>query len=139
MPRPRSATCCPTTSSAGFLGDYPREDFVRAFDAFTSGAARARPRDIDLLTASRFEDAVGGRRHPARRPALLPRRREGRGRGIGARWTFGFEAERPTEGPEPFTLSGPAAAERTDDGTWSVFGYDVARDDAAPAGAEATP
>ncbi len=42
-----------------FLGDYPREDFVQAFDAFTPGAARGAARDIDLLTGARFSDTDG--------------------------------------------------------------------------------
>ena len=41
----------------GFLGDYPRQDFVDAFADFTSRATQFAAADIDVLTGSPFEDA----------------------------------------------------------------------------------
>ncbi len=52
----------------GFLGDYPREDFVQSFDSFTSGAARGAARDIDLLTGARFAESDGCARHASSSP-----------------------------------------------------------------------
>ena len=113
----------------GFLGDYPREDFVGAFDAFTGGAAVSAARDIDLLTANRYRDASSVRADPARRPPLLPRRRLGRGRGVGRGAT---SSSRPSSrrGGRPRSRSPVGSCSRRTQGSWSIFGYDVARDDA---------
>ena len=111
-----------------FLGDYPRDDFVRAFDAFTSGAAESAAEDIDLLTASRFKDAeaVVATRLRARISCLVER---GDVVGATARVAFDFEAQEPdAERPQPFSLRGRMMLTPGAD-TWSVFGYDVARDD----------
>jgi hypothetical protein len=118
----------------GFLGDYPREDFVRAFEGFTSGAARDATEDIDLLTAARFAeaDSVTATRLRARISCLVDR---GDLVGASARVAFDFEAREPgAQRSEPFSLRGrllltPAS------GTWSVFGYDVSRDDVPASGA----
>ena len=60
-----------------FLGDYPREKFVRAFDAFTGGAARSR--GPGHRRAHRGPWIATPRRcgRPGSTPALLPRRRPG--------------------------------------------------------------
>jgi hypothetical protein len=50
---------------------------------------------------------------------------------------LGFEAELQGGDKVPFTLTGRLLLDE-DDGTWSVFGYDVARDDPEPVGAEAS-
>ena len=52
-----------------FLGDYPRDDFVRAFDGFTSGAAEHAAEDIDLLTAEPGSRTPRGSPPPASRRA----------------------------------------------------------------------
>jgi hypothetical protein len=122
---------------AGFLGDFPRENFVDAFDAFTGGAAASAAGDLDLLTANRYRDASAVR--PTRLDARLSFLVDGQDVvGASARVNLGFEADLPGGDTVPFTLSGRLLLEE-DDGTWSVFGYDVARDDAAPVGAEVTP
>jgi len=112
---------------AGFLGDYPRDDFVRSFDVFTSGAAEDAAGDIDVLTAAEYKkaDKVTATRLRARISCLA---QGGKTVGAAAHVEFAFEAEQTDRAPTPFTLSGrilltPAA------GDWSVFGYDVARDD----------
>jgi hypothetical protein len=120
----------------GFLGDYPREDFVGAFEDFTGGAARTAARNIDLLTANRYGDAseVRATRLDARVSFLVEDRDVF---GASAAVRFGFEAT--TDGrTTPFSLEGRLLLEEND-GTWSVFGYDVARDDADPIDAEASP
>jgi hypothetical protein len=120
----------------GFLGDYPRERFVGAFDAFTGGAAVSAARDIDLLTANSYRKAssVRSTRLDARLSFLV------NGRdvvGASAAVHLGFEAEMPDGEVTPFTLTGRLLLEE-DEGTWSIFGYDVARDDAEPVDAEAS-
>jgi len=115
-----------------FLGDYPRDDFVRSFDVFTSGAARLATEDIDLLTASRFSEAeqVTATSLRARISCLV----DGDDVvGASARVMFDFEArEKGAEAPRPFSLRGRLLLSR-ESSTWSVFGYDVSRDD-VPAG-----
>ena len=111
-----------------FLGDYPREDFVRALEGFTSGAARSATEDIDLLTASRFKDAEGvvATRLRARISCLVDR---GKVVGASAKVAFDFEAQEPgADAAQPFSLRGRMMLTPGAD-TWSVFGYDVARDD----------
>jgi hypothetical protein len=118
---------------AAFLGDYPRDDFVRSFDVFTSGAARLATGDIDLLTASRFSEAeeVRATRLQARISCLV----DGDDViGASARVTFDFEAtEKDVDAPRPFSMRGRLLLSQ-ESGTWSVFGYDVARDDVPAAG-----
>ena len=107
----------------GFLGDYPRDDFVRAFDSFTSGAAREAAQDIDMLTGARFSDAVevGATKLTARISCLVA----GQGVvGATARVSFRFEATGNDDQPRPFSLEGRLMLVR-EGGKWIVFGYDV--------------
>ena len=39
----------------GFLGDYPRDDFVSALDSFTSGVADDAAEELDLISGAGFE------------------------------------------------------------------------------------
>lgn len=119
---------------AGFLGDYPRDNFVDAFDAFTGRAAASAASDIDLLTANSYRSASEVR--PTRLDARLSFLIDGKDVvGASARVDLGFEAEMPGGDTVPFSLRGRLLLEE-DDGTWSIFGYDVARDDPEPVGAE---
>jgi len=121
---------------AGFLGDYPREDFVRAFDGFTGGAASSAAQQLDLLTANRYREATSVR--PTRLEARISFLVDGRDVvGGSAAVRFAFEATTDDGGTEPFTLEGRILLEEAD-GTWSVFGYDLVRDDPGLPGAEAT-
>lgn len=111
----------------GFLGDYPREDFVDAFDAFTGDAARSAATDIDLLTGARYRNAKAVR--AARLDARLSFLVVGAdviGATAGVR--FGFSASLANGEVRPVRLRGRLMLVE-DDGTWSVFGYDVLRDD----------
>jgi hypothetical protein len=106
----------------GFLGDYPRDDFVRAFDSFTSGAARDAARDIDWLTAARLEDpkAVRATRLDARLSFLVAGDDV-----VGGTATVRFAFEATLDGEvRPVRLRGRLMLVE-DEGTWSVFGYDV--------------
>jgi len=116
----------------GFLGDYPREDFVRSLDAFTAGAARGAARDIDLLTAARFgrSDGLRATRLLAEISCLTV---EGDVVGATAHVDFRFEVADGDAPPQPVTLRGRFLMDR-EDGTWSIFGYDVVRDDAERVG-----
>ena len=120
----------------GFLGDYPREDFVGAFDAFTGGAASSAARQLDLLTANRYRDAsdVQATRLDARLSFLV----DGRDVvGASAAVRFAFEATGADGDTSAFTLEGRILLDEVD-GTWSVFGYDLVRDDPGQVDAEAT-
>lgn len=117
----------------GFLGDYPRQGFVRAFDSFTGAAAASAARDIDLLTASRFarSSSVRATRLQARISCLA----DDRGDLVGAtaQVAFDFQARGGDTGTQPFGLRGRYMLVR-EGGEWAVFGYDVARDDSGGSG-----
>ena len=120
----------------GFLGEYPREDFIRAFDDFTARTAREAAKDIEVLTGARFQDAtaVQATRLDTRLSVLVVGRDPV---GATAAVRFGFEAEVDGE-TRPFTLRGRFLL-RDEAGTWAVFGYDVARDDGGAVEAEVSP
>jgi hypothetical protein len=121
----------------GFLGDFPRDDFVGAFDSFTGGAARTAAGNIDLLTANPYRDAVSV--HPTRLDARLSFLVDGPDVvGASAAVDLGFEAELPDGETAPFTVRGRLLLERAQ-GTWSVFGYDITRDDPDEIDVEASP
>jgi hypothetical protein len=114
-----------------FLGDYPRENFVAAVDSFTGGAAGHAVEDIDVLTAARYAEAtrVDAIRLDARLSFLV----DGDdvvGASAGVR--FGFTASPGARQARVFRLRGRfLLVERA--GAWSIFGYDVSRDDGAGA------
>jgi hypothetical protein len=111
-----------------FLGDYPRDDFVQSLESFSTGVARQAAGDIELLTGARFAEADGVRATGL--TAEIAPLIEGEDvLGATAHVTFGFEASRDGAEPQPFTLVGRFMLVE-DDGRWSIFGYDVARDDA---------
>jgi len=121
----------------GFLGNYPRDDFVGAFDAFTGGAARTAVRDIDLLTANPYRNASSVQ--PTKLDARLSFLVDGSDVvGASAAVDLAFEAE-PADGETaPFTVTGRLLLERTQ-GSWSIFGYDITRDDPDPTDVETSP
>jgi hypothetical protein len=110
----------------GFLGSYPRSDFVQSFADFTSGAAKQGVRDIDVLTASRFGDASSVRPTDLRaRLSFLV----AHGQAVGATAWIDFAFRVDDHGVrKQATLQGRLVLERLD-GRWSVFGYDVRRHD----------
>jgi hypothetical protein len=112
---------------AAFLGEYPREEFVRSFASFTGDAARDAAGDIDLLTAAAVPGATGVLATDL--DARLSFLTQGRTvHGGTATVHFAFEATREDGSTQPLTLDGRFMME-AEEGTWSVFGYDVARDD----------
>lgn len=110
-----------------FLGEYPREEFVRSFESFTGEAARDAAGDIDLLTAAAVPDATAVL--ATELDARLSFLTEGRTvHGGTATVHFAFEATRADGSTQPITLDGRFMMEAEED-TWSVFGYDVRFDD----------
>ena len=120
-----------------FLGDFPRREFVPAFESFTSGAARKAAQHINRLTASRVQDATAVRatRLDARLSFLVL---DGRQVGATAKVHFAFEATMEDGATQPVTLQGRFMLGE-DAGEWSVFGYDVALDDGATVATEVSP
>lgn len=123
--------------SRAFLGDFPRREFVPAFESFTSGAARQAAKHINRLTASRVQDATAVRatRLDARLSFLVL---DGREVGATAAVHFAFEATMENGATQPVTLQGRFMLEE-DAGEWSVFGYDVTLDDGASVATEVSP
>jgi hypothetical protein len=106
----------------GFLGDYPREDFLGSFDSFTGDLAEKAAGDIDQLTANRLGDAesVTAKKLDADLSFVVL----GSG-SLGATASVRFEFEATVDGEQqPLGLRGRLMLVEEDD-TWSVFGYDV--------------
>lgn len=112
-----------------FLGRYPRQGFVRSFDSFTSEAARYAVRDIGVLTAAPLADArsVRATKLEAGMSFLI---HDGDVIGATATVRFRFAATLADGDAQPISLRGRLML-REDDDTWSIFGYDLARDDGA--------
>jgi len=121
---------------AAFLGDFPRQEFVQAFESFTSVAARKATRDIDMLTAATARDATAVRATDldARLSFLT---QAGEVHGGTATVHFAFDATMEDGKTRPLALDGRFLLQADDDGTWSVFGYDVRFDDGVETPAEA--
>jgi hypothetical protein len=120
-----------------FLDDFPRQDFVRSFESFTSGVARTAVRDIDQLTAVRVQDATAVRATDLE--ARLSFLTQGSTvHGGSATVHFAFEATMQDGTIRPLVLDGRFMLDVEED-TWSIFGYDVALDDGAPLDAESAP
>jgi hypothetical protein len=115
----------------GFLGDYPRERFVQAFDDFTPRAAALATRDITVLTAARIGDAteVTPRRLDARLSLLV---RDGVVIGATAYVDVDLEAVMRGGETQDVTLDGRLMLQQQQ-GQWSVYGFDVQNDDGAVA------
>jgi hypothetical protein len=106
----------------GFLGDYPREDFVSVLDSFTTGLAPRAAQNLEQITGASFADAekVVATRLQARISAFVPGREA---LGVSAAVDFAFEV---TEGgtTREATLRGRLMLE-PENGDWKIFGYDV--------------
>lgn len=114
-----------------FLGEFPRDDFVPAFSAFTSRAARGAAEDIDLLTAARYKDA--DRVVATRLRVQISSLAAGNDVvGATAQVDLAFDVTGSAAG-SGFALTGRFLLAH-DGGAWSVFGYDVQRDDAEEPG-----
>lgn len=119
-----------------FLGDFPRQEFVRAFESFTSVAARKATRDIDLLTAATVRDATAVRATELdARLSFLDR--AGVVHGGTAAVHFTFEATMEDGSTRPLALDGRFLLEAVAEDEWSIFGYDVTFDDGDQSPAEA--
>lgn len=106
-----------------FLGRFPREEFVRSFESFTSEAAREAAGDIDRLTAAGVPDATAMR--ATELDARLSFLTTGRTvHGATAKVHFSFEATTEDGSTQPVALDGRFLLVAEPDG-WSVFGYDV--------------
>lgn len=121
-----------------FLGEFPRQDFVRAFESFTSVAARKATRDIDRLTAATVRDATAVRATELdARLSFLDE--AGEVHGGTAAVHFAFEATMEDGSTRPLALDGRFMLEAGDDDSWSIFGYDVTFDDGDESPAETEP
>ena len=118
-----------------FLGEFPRQEFVRSFESFTSGAARDAARDIDLLTAATVSDATAVRATDlGARLSFLTQ--GGDVHGGTAKVHFALEATMEDGSTRPLVLDGRFLLD-ADEETWSIFGYDVRFDDGDRTDAEA--
>jgi hypothetical protein len=117
-----------------FLGTFPRQEFVRSFESFTSVAARDGAGHIDVLTAASARDATAVRATDLEaRLSFLAR--AGTVHGSTATVHFAFDATMEDGSTRPLVLDGRFLLVPEGEG-WSIFGYDVALDDGAPVDAE---
>ena len=121
---------------AAFLGDFPRQEFVQAFEPFTSVAAQKATGDIDLLTAATARDATTVRATDLD-AELSFLTQTGEVHGATAAVHFAFDATMEDGSTRPLVLDGRFLLQAGDDGTWSIFGYDVTFDDGGETPAEA--
>jgi hypothetical protein len=114
---------------SAFLGDYPRDSFVRSFDHFTGRAAELATADLEVLTAAGNDDlaTVDATRLDARLSFLTL---DDVVLGATAHVRFIFDATASDGTVQRLQLTGRLMLERDSD-RWSVFGYDVASDDGA--------
>lgn len=106
-------------------GEYPRTDFDGAFATFTGGAADQAQRDRDLLTNAALgptTESVVARRQTAYLSVLAPHRVAA---GVTARVHLRFVADRGDEPDQEVTVKGRLMLTRTNDGDWTIFGYDL--------------
>lgn len=110
-----------------YLGDFPRLEFVAAFEPFTSGAAREATRDIEVLTAARAQDAqeVQATKLDADLAFLVV---DEEAVSAAATVDFAFEASFQDGETRTLWLRGRILLERLGS-TWSIFGYDVSSED----------
>ena len=120
-----------------FLGRFPRDDFVQAFESFTGNAAREAAGDIRRLTATSAGDATAVRATEldARLSFMT---RAGTVHAGTASVHFAFEATMEDGSTRPLVLDGRFLLD-TDGGTWSIFGYDVTFDNGKGVAAETEP
>lgn len=117
-----------------FLGTFPRQEFVRSFESFTSVAARDGAGHIDVLTAASARDATAVRATDLEaRLSFLAR--AGTVHGGTATVHLAFDATMADGSTRPLVLDGRFMLVADREG-WSIFGYDVAFDDGAPVDAE---
>ena len=117
-----------------FLGEFPREVFVQAFESFTLGVAGEATREIRNLTAASASDATAV--HATELDARLSfLTRAGTVYAGTARVQLDFEATMEDGSTRPLQLTGRIMLDR-DDETWRIFGYDVRFDDGVAVDAE---
>jgi hypothetical protein len=119
------ATVLSTYVVDAFLGDYPRQDFVEALDAFTDGAARRGAGEIDLLTGAGFGsgvDNVAATKLSATISSLAP---DNEALGVTAFVDLAFDVDANGKTTE-YTRTGRLMLMPVE-GTWKIFGYDLQR------------
>ncbi len=120
----------------GFLGEYPREDFVRSLADFTNTLADDGGQDLPGLTMKGVEgvESVRATRLHARLSYFNP---GGTVVGASAFLDLAFEVTLDDGTTQRVTRSGKLVLSRTGGG-WQVIGYDMCCFDDAPVRAEAT-
>jgi hypothetical protein len=107
-----------------FLGDFPRTDYASAFAGFTErAAADAQQRDLALLTNQAISDQIETASATRRKVRLEVFSHGGHPRGGTAQFVLDFDTTGTLA--ESRRVVGRLFLTRAD-GTWQVFGYDVA-------------
>lgn len=107
-----------------FLGDYPRDDFVQALDAFTSGVVDQAAADLNLVTGAGFGKGVQGvtaTRLSATISSFVPKSDVV---GVTALVDLAFDVE-AADGTTSELIRRGRLMLMPDDGEWKIFGYDL--------------
>jgi hypothetical protein len=108
----------------GYLGDFPRSSFDKAYASFTTGARADARRDADLLSNAKIADRIDGATSTKRRVAIDVLAVKGKAQGVTARFTLEFDTSGELERTD--RVRGYLLLDNEGDG-WQVFGYDVMR------------
>ncbi len=119
--------------ASAFLGDFPRERFLDSFGGFTSGAAELAAQKLEVLTAARVGDATSVQ-PTALDAELFIGVDDGEVFGATAFVDFTFDATMPPDNTTQQVTLGGRLMLVEQDGSWSVFAFDVRGDDGAPMG-----
>lgn len=115
---------------AGFLGDFPRRDFVPALETFTTGAAETvlREEELEQLTAARIGEEATSVRATDLDVNLSFFTPAGQPLGATAAAEFAFEATMGDGTTRRLTLDGRFLLTE-EPGGWAIFGWDTRFDD----------
>jgi hypothetical protein len=110
----------------GFVGvSYPRDSFATAFTSFTPDARKDAEHDRDLMTLWGYRHQIDGVTTTHRKvvvDVLAPR-----GKPAGATARIDLRFTTTGEVKKPIEVSGRLFLTPTADGSWRIFGYDVAK------------
>lgn len=117
-----------TWIDGGFVGvDYPTTDFPDAFTDFTKPAAADAERQLSLMTNSDLGKDIDGLTVDKRTVTVDVLAPHGRPAGATARVTLVFTTTGDADVQKRVAVHGRLFLAPDSQGTWQVFGYDVAK------------
>jgi hypothetical protein len=112
--------------SAGYLGDYPRDDFSAGFAEWTADAASLATKDQDTTTNAALGSEVVAVVADEQRADLYVFADSGKAGGATADVTLRLTEQRESGELVKVAVTGAVYLTKTDAG-WKIFGYDLIR------------